>query len=147
MPFALLGMAAVSGCSPQNASTATSTAQSIPQPGANVTQTIRERVAAVVKKEALAHPATAPWINDLAKASFEIAGYDLPAPAVLKTIFGAVSAFAPPDIAKPIADVLDLYTQDYTAASAIQGGSKAYLTALGQGIQDGVKQAGFSEAP
>ena len=145
--FALCFGALMTGCTSSDREQVINQAGTVPQPDAGLSQTIRVRVAAVVKKEVQAHPSTAPWVNGLAQVCFKAAGYPLPAPATLQTLFGVATTFAPPEITRPVSAVLDLYTQDYQAASAVQGGGKAYLTLLGQGIQDGVKAAGVSDAP
>ena len=137
----------MSGCNSSRNAQTIPTARAVPQPDSGLSRTIRERVAAVVKKEVQAHPATAPWTNGLAQVCFKVAGYPLTAPVTLQSLFGVATMFAPAEITRPVGAVLDLYTQDYQAASAVQSGSKAYLTLLGQGIQDGVKAAGVSDAP
>ncbi len=147
--FAGLTCTAFLGGCTQSETVATATA--IPQPSADVSATIRTRVAAKVKALVQAHPTASPYLNDAAKVCFEISGVKLPDPVVLKALFAVGEGFAPkatqPEIDKVLGPVLDTYTADYPTASAVQGGSKNYLTLLGEGIQDGVKAAGVSEAP
>ena len=135
------------GCTSSQTEAVVTRAEAVPTPSAGVLQTIRTRVAAVVKVEVQKHPAIANWVNGFAQACFGWNSASLPAPGTLQFLFGLASTYAPAEITGPASAVLQIYTQDYPAASAIQGGAGPYLTALGQGIQDGVKAASVGEAP
>ena len=139
--------ALISGCSRDETAKVTATAQALPPASQAALTTIRTRVAAIVKTEVIKHPNIAPWMNPIAQKCFEVAGFNLPGTGIFQVLLGAASAFAPKEITDPVQKLLAEYNADLPAVQAVQGASKDYLTAFGNGIQDGVQQAAAASAP